>query len=244
MTTDPETLYLQLRRLVATMPELASGPVTADMHQWLGRAVALVEVTRDAMDVVQLKAAADALGTGSREYNKHSAQKITSLVHRALARAELSAPASAQGAFIAAGDTLNAFAAVAKVLERATKDILMVDAYADQTIITGFAVTAPDGVTLRILGADREARKATLRPAVANWVQQFGASRPIEVRVAPQADLHDRLILIDGTEAWSAGQSFNGMAQKSHTSIERSDPELAAMKIQAYEAIWTGAQPL
>jgi hypothetical protein len=83
-----------------------------------------------------------------------------------------------------------------------------------------------------------------MRPAVERWAAQFGQDRPIAVRVAPQAILHDRLILIDGTESWSAGQSFNGMAQRSHTSIERSDPEMAAMKIQAYEAIWSGAQPL
>lgn len=241
MTTDPETLYLQLRRLVATMPDLASGPITPEMNQWLGRAAVLVEAAGDGVDAVKLKVAADHLNGVIRETN---AGTIVGAVHRALARAEMKAPASAQGAFIAAGDTLNAFAAVAKVLARAKKDILMVDAYADQTIITGFAVTAPEGVSLRILGADREARKATLRPAVASWVQQFGPGRPIEVRVAPQADLHDRLILIDGTEAWSAGQSFNGMAQKSHTSIEQSDAELAAMKVQAYEALWAVAQPL
>jgi hypothetical protein len=242
MTTDPETLYLQLRRLVATMPDLAGAPITPELRQWLGRAAALVEVAGDVLDASKLRTSADSLD--SHLLRGTHANAIVSILHRVLARAELKAPASAQGSFIAAGDTLNAFAAVAKVLERAKKDILMVDAYADQTIITGFAVTAPDGVTLRILGADRETRKMTLRPAVANWVQQFGPSRPIEVRVAPQADLHDRLILIDGAEAWSAGQSFNGMAQKSHTSIEQSDPELAAMKIQAYEAIWNRAQPL
>ncbi len=242
MTLDPETYYLQLKRLVASMPDFGERePLTADMHEWVGRAVALVELARDFSDVVQLKIAADGLLTAGREY---STERITAILHRALARAEMNAPVSAQGAFIAAGDTLNAFAAVAKVLARAKATILMVDAYADQTIITGFAVTAPEGVAMRILGADREARKMTLRPAVANWVQQFGASRPIEVRVVPQAELHDRLILIDGAEAWFAGQSFNSMAQKSHTSIEQSDPELAAMKIAAYDAIWLGAQQL
>ncbi|WP_418116764.1 hypothetical protein [Variovorax sp. 350MFTsu5.1] len=242
MTTAPETLYLQLRRLVASMPDLASGDIRKPEDlQWLGRAAALIEESGDLADFVQFKSCADNINPMRRVID---ARKMEAIVHRALARAELQAPVSAQGAFIAAGDTLNAFAAVAKVLTRAKQDILMVDAYADQTIITGFAVTAPDGVALRILGADKEARKATLRPAVANWVQQFGHDRPIEVRVAPQAGLHDRLILIDGTEAWFAGQSFNGMAQKSHTSIERSDPELAAMKVQAYETLWAGAQPL
>jgi hypothetical protein len=66
----------------------------------------------------------------------------------------------------------------------------------------------------------------------------------LKVRDIAQASLHDRLIIIDGSEAWSAHQSFNGMAQSSHTSIERSDPEMAAMKIQAYKAIWGDAQEL
>lgn len=192
-------------------------------------------------EIITLKVSAQALDTLVRDQN---AQTVATIVHSALARAELNAPATAQGAFIAAGDTLNAVAAVGKVLGRAKSDILMVDAFADQCIITDFAITAPEGVSLRILGANKEARKLALRPAAERWVTQFGNDRPIEVRVAPAAELHDRLILVDGTEAWITGQSFNGMAQRSHTSIEKSDPELAAMKVLAYEALWSGAQPL
>lgn len=237
---NPEALYLQLRRLVASMPNLAEGAITSEMSQWLGRAAVLVEAAGDRADTAQLRTAADYLNGPIRDLN---AGTIVSVVHRALARAEARAPASAQGAFIAAGDTLNAFAAVAKVLARAKADVLMVDAYADQIIITDFAVTAPEGVSVRILGANKEARKQAMRPAVERWRQQF-AGRSLAVRVAAQAALHDRLILVDGTEAWSAHQSFNGMAQSSHTSIEKSDSDLAAMKIQAYEAIWADAQPV
>jgi hypothetical protein len=242
MKLDSETLYLQLRRLVASMPDLeGAGPVSPDVYQWLGRAAALVEQTGDLGDLVQLKVSAQSLNSVLREDN---AQTIAAIVHRALARAELNAPATAQGAFIAAGDTLNAFAAVAKVLARAKRDVLMVDAYADQTIITDFAVTAPENVSVRILGANKEARKLSMRPAVERWKQQFGAARPLEVRVTQASALHDRLILIDEAEAWSAHQSFNGMAKSSHTSIERSDDELGSAKITAYEAMWNAADPL
>jgi hypothetical protein len=243
MPIDPEILYLQMGRLVASMPELrGNAPITPEINQWLGRAIALVEASGAGTgDIVSLKVCAQGLGSAIRD---HHAQTIAAIVHSALARAELNAPASAQGAFIAAGDTLTAFAAVGKVLARAKSDILMVDAFADQSIITDFAITAPERVNLRILGANKEVRKLALRPAAERWVTQFGKERPIEVRVAPAAVLHDRLIIIDGTEAWFAGQSFNGMAQRSHTSIEKSDPELAAMKVQAYEALWSSAQPL
>ena len=237
---NPEALYLQLRRLVATMPNLADDPITSEMSQWLGRAAVLVEASGDGMDALKLRTAADNLNSAIRTRN---AGTIVSVVHRALARAEATAPASAQGAFIAAGDTLNAFAAVAKVLARAKRDILMVDAYADQTIVTDFAVTAPESVCVRILGANKEARKQAMRPAVERWCRQF-PGRVLTVHVASQSVLHGRLFLIDATEAWSAHQSFNGMAQSSHTSIELSNPDLAAMKIQAYEKIWADAQPL
>lgn len=243
MVMDSETLYLQLKRLVASMPELdGTGPITSEINQWVGRAIALVEASGAGLaEIASLRVCSQGLASTIRNQN---AQVIATIVHSALGRAELTAPASAQGAFIAAGDTLNAFAAVAKVLARAKVDILMVDAYADQTIITDFAVTAPENVVVRILGANKETRKQSMRPAVERWTQQFGVGRSLTVRVAPQVNLHDRLILIDGIEAWSAHQSFNGMAQSSHTSIERSDPEMAAMKIQAYEAIWTDAQGL
>ncbi|MBR1193964.1 hypothetical protein [Bradyrhizobium sp. AUGA SZCCT0160] len=241
MTVNPETLYLQLQRLVATMPDLAKGPLTPEVHQWLGRAAVLVEAAGDGVDAISLKVSVDSLDGPIRQMN---AGTIVSVVHRALARAEALAPVTAQGAFIAAGDTLGAFAAAAKVLAQAKKDILMVDRYADQTIITDFAVTAPDSVPVRILAGDKEGRKATMRPAVERWGQKFGATKPIEVRVIQETKLHDRLIVIDGAEAWSPHQSFNGMAKSSPTSIERSDPELGAAKIAAYEELWQAGDPL
>jgi hypothetical protein len=45
------------------------------------------------------------------------------------------------------------------------------------------------------------------------------------------ASLHDPLIPVDGIEVWS--QSFNDMAERSHTSIVKSAPDLAAMKVQS-----------
>ncbi len=243
MSLDPESLYIHLGRLVASMPDLRGpGPITPEINQWLGRAVALVEASgANGADIAFLKVATQGLDTVLRDQN---AQAIAAIVYSALARAEMNAPASAQGAFIAAGDALNAFAAVAKVLARAKNDLMLVDGYADPTILTDYAVTAPEGVQLRILTANKESRKLALRPAVERWGKQFGADRPIAVRVAPAASLHDRLILVDGAEAWSPGQSFNAMAERSHTSIVKSDPELSAMKVQAYEAMWQNADPL
>jgi hypothetical protein len=45
VSLTPEALYPQLGSLIAEMPDLAHGPITPAMNQWLGRAVALVEAT-------------------------------------------------------------------------------------------------------------------------------------------------------------------------------------------------------
>ena len=62
MSLTPEQLYLQLGSLVAEMPDLASGPITPEMNQWLGRAAALVEATGDTFGKVALTNAAQFLG--------------------------------------------------------------------------------------------------------------------------------------------------------------------------------------
>ena len=149
---------------------------------------------------------------------------------------------SVQGTFIAAGHTLDAFAAVSNVLKTAKTDILMVDAYADEKVLTDYAVLAPENVTVRLL---TEAHyKLSLKPAAERWVQQCGASRPLYIRVALNKKLHDREIFIDGAKAWSVGQSFKDLATKSPSGLSLQEGELGARKIAAYQDIWDASTPL
>ena len=64
------------------------------------------------------------------------------------------------------------------------------------------------------------------------------------MRVAPAVALHDRLILVDDTDGYMAGQSFNCMAQRAHTAIIKMDADLAAQKVGAYAAIWAASAAL
>jgi hypothetical protein len=215
-------LYCQLGSLVAEMPDLAHGPITAEMNRWMGRAIALVQETGD--PVITLQNACQHLSSAIRGIN---ARTIASIVHAALAKAELNAPAAAQGAFIAAGHTFDAFTAVGKVLATAKSDLLMVDPYADEKLLTDYAILAPEKVTIRVL-ADQEDHKKSLKPAAERWVQQIGSARPLSVRLVPAKALHDRLIVVDGNTAWTLGQSFNKLAERAHTSLVRMDPESGA----------------
>lgn len=242
MQLTPEALYGQLGQLVAEMPELgqSAGPITPEMNRWMGRAAALVELVCDTADAAYFRVAAQSLHGVLRDDN---AQAIAAIVHRALAQAEMMAPAASRGAFIAAGSTFDAFAAVGKVLSLAKTDVLIVDPYADEKVLTDFAPLAPERVRVRLL-ADWAAYKQSLKPAAGRWVQQYGQTRPLEVRFAAAKTLHDRLILVDSTTAWVLGQSFNKLAERAHTSIVQANQETAALKISAYENLWQTAVPL
>jgi hypothetical protein len=70
--------------------------------------------------------------------------------------------------------------------------------------------------------------------------QQF-QFQPLEVRFAPARTLHDRAFLVDGERAWTVTQSLKDLAKRSPAEIVRAD-DTAALKIAAYEQIWSSAK--
>jgi hypothetical protein len=197
----------------------------------------------DNLDAVTLKHACRNLSPSA--LRGMNAQMIAVIVHYALAKAELNAPVGLRGAFIAAASTFDAFAAVGKVLAMAKAEVLMVDPYADAKVLTDYAVLAKENISVRLLSDTAHCYQATLKPAAQRWKQQFGALRPLEVRLAPAKALHDRLIQVDGSTVWTLGQSFKDLATRSHTSLVRiMDAEAAALKIAAFEVLWRTSAPL
>jgi hypothetical protein len=150
-------------------------------------------------------------------------------------------PIATDGAFIGAGDVLDAYAAIGNVLAKAKADVLIVDPYMDEKALTDFAHLVPDGVSIRLL-ADAQHRKPTLEPAAKRWGTQYGSARPLEVRLAPARSLHDRLVVVDEQDAWILTQSLNAFAARAPASIVRVDPETAALKIAAYKGLWQVAK--
>lgn len=237
MATDPETLYRQLGRLIETMPDLTQAPVPAEVHLWIARAYALVAEVGNLADPAFFTVTVNNLGTTDRQ---NAAHQIRAIVYRAFAVAEMRAPAGAGGAFIPVGNSFDAFAALSKVLQTATKDVLIIDPYMDETALTEFGSAVPENVCLRLM-ADQASCKPTLQPAAIKWVQQYGATRSLLVRFAPQKTLHDRAIFIDRTVAWTLTQSLKDFAKRSPAEIVRAD-DTAALKIAAYEGVWASAQ--
>jgi hypothetical protein len=240
MTTalSPEQLYLRLGSLIADTPDFKAEP-TPETHRWVAQVFALIEAGKlvDGVSFASATVASQHLQGPLRDMN---AGTILAVAHQALAKAELDAPAELQGAFIAAGNAFDAFAAVGKALGTASADVLIIDKYANAKLLTNYAVLAPETVSVRVLA--EAVYKNSLAPAAQHWRQQM--KQPLEVRLSAPTTLHDRAILIDGKTAFSLGQSFKDLAARSHTTLVRLPPEPAKLKIEAYELMWSSATPL
>jgi hypothetical protein len=92
--------------------------------------------------------------------------------------------------------------------------------------------------------ADQQYVKPGLKPATQRWTQQHGNSRPLQARLTAPRTLHDRLIAVDGKDAFTLTQSLNGLAVRSPATIVRVPADVAALKIPAYDAIWQASVPL
>jgi len=243
MGIDPQALYLQIGRLLETTPDLSAYPRPEETRRWLGRVYALVAETADKNVIQALDLQISRLDSNVAAIHEDAKEKVQIILHRALAIAELKAPAAVQGAFIPAGNAFDALAALGKVLATAKQDLLIVDPYMDEKVLTEFAALADEKVRLRLL-ADQQSVKGTLRPAAERWSQQYGVIRPLEVRLSAPRALHDRLIIVDRANAWILTQSFNAFASRSPASINRSEAEVASLKMPYYEDVWAKATSL
>jgi hypothetical protein len=242
MAISPEDLYLRLGQLVESMPEFEGrGPLPSEVYEWLGRAQPLIGLTEIASaDAIIFTSAANNLGDVSLRPSYAGIIKAT--IYRALARAELNAPASTRGAFLPIDRPLDAFAAVGKVLSSAKTYVRIVDRYLDENAFTEFAVLAAEEVEVQLLAGRGE--KPGVKPAAARFIQQFGVKRPLAVRLSPPLLLHDRLIDVDGAEAWILTQSLNALATRSPATLSKAPPEISAPKIAAYTELWNNAEPV
>jgi hypothetical protein len=188
----PEAIYRQLGSLVAELPDLLEVPVKPATHVWLGRVGALVEAMGDGGKIAAFQVAVRSLHGILQE---ESAAQIIAAIYQTLGKAEFLAPLSAKGAFIAAGHTFDAFAAVGKAMSEAKQDVFLLDKYADSVALTDYAILASEKVSIRLLA--KNGRKDLLKPAMDHWRSQFGGDRPLQVRLAPEHALHDRAIFVD-----------------------------------------------
>ncbi|MDY0871188.1 hypothetical protein [Dongia rigui] len=246
---DNRERYSRLKQLIADMPDMMNNEPDMRTFQWLAAAHAVAVDPGNVMDTAdhatlttQIPHIREADDRASFLIRKQAISAVQSVLLRRLAALELKIAPSESGAFIAAGNAFDAFAAVSKVFAEAKLEILIVDPYLDSKVLEVFAVGAPEGVRMRLMADSRDV-KPTFKPAVELWVKQYGAKRPVEARLSPPRTLHDRAIFVDQKRAWSLTQSFNHLAERSPASIIEVG-DIGTLKIAAYESIWAAATPI
>jgi hypothetical protein len=242
ISMDAENLYRQVGQLLANVPALSDQvALTAEQMRWIGQASALVAISDDLVARANFEAAVQNFMQAS--YRRSALQSILLVLHRVMAAAELKAPPGIQGAFIPAANTLDGYAALAKVLGTPQRDVLIVDAYLDASVLIDYGGLVPDKVALRLLADSAQKKWAgTLQAATDRWRSQY-PTRSLDVRLSAPGALHDRAIFVDGQTAWTLTQSIKDFAKTKHAEIIRTDYS-ASLKIPAYEAIWQAAQPI
>jgi hypothetical protein len=237
--TDDDA-YKLLGQLVSEMPQELfdrGGVLRPQHHLWLGRAINIAKEYLTVSERVLLTSASTNLDGVLKTSN---AQSLSVLLHLALANAEAKASTPLRGMFLAAASPFDALMNIGKVLREAQQDVLIVDPYADESLLDEFSRQANVGVSIRVL-SETGKFKSTLGPARDRWVEQFGTERPIQLRASKVGSLHDRLIVVDSREAWAIGQSFNQLAKRASTTILRIDTEPAGLKIAAMDSLWAEA---
>lgn len=234
---QPAELYSRMKALVNDWPALdGRGKVEFATYEWLGRMHALIE-TVSGSDAIIFSVAMQSLGSTAHD---SSVMQIKSIVHRALAKAEMAAPSAQHGAFIAVASPFDVFAELSKIVGDAKTSVRIVDPYLDAKTLTDVCTSVQNSVSIYLLG-DSHRPQANLPPAVSRWQQQYGASKPLEARLSKSRALHDRLVICDDSVVWSLSQSIKDFAGRSPGSIERSNTEIAEQKVTAYQAIWDDA---
>ena len=244
---DDGTIYRQLRELVDTIPKIETSQpdasYTLDVHKWIGRLDALIELTRSEDELADLRLSIEKLSEKFYSIRQEGLNEIYNTLFRALARAELRTSIASKGSFVAVGDAFDALRALSEIMKSAKADVLIVDPYMDEVALSEVGILAADGVGIRLL-SDAATVKPSLKPMVAAWRAQHGSLRPLEARLASPKTLHDRLIVIDRTDAWVLTQSLKDFAKRSPATLTMVGTETAALKIPAYENIWQSSSAI
>ena len=175
---EPARLFDELKSLTANCPKHLqeideSGNLKPEIQVWLGHLFALVEASGEIIDAERLRGESSQLLTIRGDRGLFAEREIRTILYRNLAKAELMAPVGVHGAFIPVGGAFDAFGAFAKIFGVVANDVLIVDPYLDEILLTDFLPLVPEKVGIRLL-ADLAGVKPSFAPAVSRWLAAVG----------------------------------------------------------------------
>ncbi|WP_242104158.1 hypothetical protein [Lysobacter sp. M2-1] len=153
-------------------------------------------------------------------------------------------PGDARGAFIGVNQELNALQAVSRILSEAEGSALVVDPYLNHEALFELLNVVSEGIELRLLADSHyTALNDQARAGVVRWRAQYGAGRPVSLRLTQPRALHDRAFILGGGKVYLVSQSLKDIARRSPATISRAEPDVAALKRTHYEQLWDDSGP-
>lgn len=228
---DALILIDKLQALLATAPPFEGrGPYGQAQFSWLGRASALISM-RDRTEAIFFKSAVDGM-TGN--FNRAANHGIVfTTIHKAIASLEEQLPRPS-GQVFGPGAAYDFFKALRELVLSAEKSVFIIDPYLDAETFDGYLGAFDAGRLARLLCSKyaEEVRVGANKLSIQH-------TQIIEVRRSNA--LHDRVIVVDGTQCWVLGSSTTDAATKKATYLAPLSSDIAAQKIQIYEGIWNAA---
>jgi hypothetical protein len=129
------------------------------------------------------------------------------------------------------GDEYAFYRDLNSLIQTATKDVLIVDAYLDEEVFNLYISKVPDSATVRILSNK-------IGPNVETVARMYAKSRPLELRSS--GGIHDRVIFLD-QRGWVTGQSIKDAAKKKPTYLVELDEPLLTASRDIHNQIWSEA---
>lgn len=231
---EPIVLLEKLRALLAAAPPLEGrGAYGQEQFAWLGRASALISAWDRGEGISFGVAATSLAGSMNRQMNVGT---IFMTIHKAIAVIEDALPQPAGQAF-GPGAAYDFFRALRALVAAVDKSLFVVDPYMDAETFDGYLSARPSGRNVRLLFS-RHAED--VRVAAGKFSAQHGG--PVEVRRS--ADIHDRVVFVDGSQCWVLGASVKNAALKKPTYLAPLAPDIATQKAEIYEGVWIAARSI
>lgn len=134
------------------------------------------------------------------------------------------------------GAVFDYFREVQEIICAATRDILFIDPYLDAEFVSTYLPQVPARITVRLLTVNRQA--SSLKAALELYNKQYGAA--VQLRAMDNKTLHDRHLVIDGTDVYQSGASFKDGAKSAPTTLNQI-VDVAAVMIAAHQHRWDGS---
>jgi hypothetical protein len=135
--------------------------------------------------------------------------------------------------FLPAGSTHDAYVEIRKIVAQATKSIIIVDGYVDQTLWTLLGNVTPSAL-VRILTSQ-------MKGDFVLEAKKFAMQHHCKIEVRTNNSYHDRFVVLDQTKCWHLGASIKDAGNKAFAMSEILSPSIVASVLQDVEATWNAS---